>query len=141
MRKYRTSSHTKYDMKCHVVFIPKYRKRVLIGEVGEAVRDLIRQICTEEDVEIMRGKVAADHVHLHVSYPTSLSVSKMMQKIKGKSSYKLFSKFPQLKKTYWGRHFWARGYLAVSTGSITDEMVQKYIEEQEGQEIKHGDIE
>jgi putative transposase len=65
----------------------------------------------------------------------------MMQKIKGKSSYKLFNKFSHLKKVYWGRHFWARGYLAVSTGSITDEMVQKYIEEQEGQQVRHGDIE
>ncbi len=140
MRQYKTSSHTKYDIKCHIVFIPKYRKRVLIGEVGEGVRDLIRRICTEEDVEILSGKVAPDHVHLHVSYPTHLSVSKMMQRIKGKSSYKLLSKYSHLREIYWGRHFWARGYLAVSTGSITDEMVQRYIEEQEGQEIRHGDI-
>ena len=138
MQHYRTTSHSKYDMKVHVIFVPKYRKRVLYGQVGNALRDLIRQICTEIDVEIISGKVAPDHVHLFVSYPPHLSVSTMMQKIKGKSSYKLFSKFPDLKKTFWGRHFWARGYCAVSSGNITDEMIQTYIEQQQGEDIKIG---
>lgn len=140
MRYYRTSAHTKYDVKVHIVFIPKYRKRVLYGPVGEAVRELIRGICTELDVTIVSGKVAPDHVHLFVSYPAHLAISTMVQKIKGKSAYKLFGLFPHLRKTFWGRHFWGRGYLAVSSGNITDEMIQRYIEEQEGQDINHGDI-
>ena len=86
MRHYRTTAHSKYDLKVHLIFIPKYRKRVLYGQIGTGVRDLIRQICTEIDVEIISGKVAPDHVHLFVSYPPHLSVSTLMQKVKGKSS-------------------------------------------------------
>ena len=140
MRHYRTTAHSKYDLKVHLIFIPKYRKRVLYGQIGTGVRDLIRQICTEIDVEIISGKVAPDHVHLFVSYPPHLSVSTLMQKVKGKSSYKLMSLFPELRKIFWGRHFWARGYCAVSSGNITDEMIQTYIETQEGENIHHGDI-
>lgn len=87
MRYYRTTAHSKYDLKVHVVFVPKYRKRVLYGMVGEKVRDMIRQICTELDVQIVSGKLAVDHVHLFVSYPPYLSVSDLVQGIKGKSSY------------------------------------------------------
>jgi putative transposase len=126
-------------LKVHLVFIPKYRKKILTGVVATTVRDLIRQICREIDVEIVSGKVAADHVHLFVSYPPQVSVSDIMKKIKGKSSYKMFSIMPNLRKIFWGRHFWSRGYLAVSTGNITDEMIQEYIKNQEGESID-GDI-
>jgi len=139
MQIYRTTAHSKYDLKVHIVFVPKYRKKILTGIVATTVRDLIRQICTEIDVEIVSGKVAADHVHLFVSYPPYLSISDMVQKIKGKSSYKIFSVMPNLRKIFWGKHFWSRGYLAVSTGNITDEMIQEYIEQQEGESIG-GDI-
>jgi putative transposase len=140
MKHYRTTPHSKYDLKVHVVFTPKYRKRVLIGIIGLKVRDLIRQICTELDVEIISGKVAPDHVHLFVSYPPYLSVSDLVQKIKGKSSYKVLASFPDLRKVFWGRHFWSRGYLAVSSGNITDEMIQDYIEQQAGENIQQGDL-
>ena len=101
------------------------------------VRDLIRQICTEIEVEIIEGKVVADHVHLFVSYPPGLSVSSMMQKIKGKSSYKILRMSKEAKKECWGRSLWSRGYLAVSTGNVTDEIIQKYIEQQEGEPIQN----
>jgi len=140
MQYYRTTSHSKYDLKVHLVFIPKYRKKILTGQIGTKLRDLIRQICTENDIEIVSGKIAPDHVHVFVSYPPYLSVSEMMQKIKGKSSYKILSSFPDLKKIFWGRHFWDRGYLAVSSGNITDEMIQQYIDSQDGMEVKHGAI-
>ena len=139
MQHYRTTAHSKYDLKIHLVFIPKYRKKILTGVVATTVRDLIRQICREIDVEIVSGKVASDHVHLFVSYPPHLSVSDMVKKIKGKSSYKMFSIMPNLRKIFWGRHFWSRGYLGVSTGNITDEMIREYIEQQEGESIE-GDI-
>ena len=141
MKYYRTTSHSKYDMKVHLVFVPKYRNPFLYGQIGESVRDIIKQICTELEVEIINGKIAKDHIHMFVSYPPHLSISKMMQKIKGKSSYKLLQLYPQLKRVFWGRHVWARGYCAVSTGNITDEIIQKYIEEQEGEDLKHGEIE
>lgn len=108
---------------------------MLKGEVRYIVRDLIRQVCTEIEVEIVTGKVAVDHVHLFVSYPPGLSVSSMVQKIKGKSSYKLFQVNKDVKKKCWGRSFWSRGYLAISTGNITDEMIKEYIEQQEGEPI------
>ena len=99
MQHYRTTAHSKYDLKVHLVFIPKYRKKILTGVVATTVRDLIRQICREIDVEIVSGKVAIDHVHLFVSYPPHVSVSDIMKKIKGKSSYKMFSIMPNLRKT------------------------------------------
>ena len=135
MKGYRLGAHTKYDLKVHLVWIPKYRKKVLTGDVALRVRDLIRQIAMEHEVEILSGKVAGDHIHVLVSYKTHQDVSKIVQWLKGISSRVLLQEFPHLRKKFWGRHFWARGYLAVSTGNLTDEMVQRYIEEQEGEPI------
>ena len=139
-RSYHSGGHSRHDLKVHLIWIPKYRKRVLMGELGEAVRALIRRLCSEIDVKILTGKVAPDHIHLFVSYPPELSISDMMQHIKGKSAYILLNDYPHLAKTFWGRHLWARGYCAVSSGSITDELIQKYIEEQDGEDL-HGPIE
>jgi len=117
-------------LKVHLVWLPKYRKPVLTGEVAVRVRDLIRQIAAEHELEIISGKVARDHVHVFVGYRPNQDVSQIMQWLKGISSRVLLQEFPHLRKRFWGRHFWARGYLAVSSGNITDEMVKEYIEEQ-----------
>jgi putative transposase len=130
VRKYRLGAHTKSDLKVHLVWLPKYRKPVLTGEVAVRVRDLIRQIAAEHELEIISGKVARDHVHVFVGYRPNQDVSQIMQWLKGISSRVLLQEFPHLRKRFWGRHFWARGYLAVSSGNITDEMVKEYIEEQ-----------
>ena len=135
MRKYRLGAHIKTDLKVHVVWLPKYRKPVLTGEVAVRVRDLIRQIAAEHELEILSGKVARDHIHVFLSYRPNQDVSRIMQWLKGISSRVLFQEFPHLRKRLWGRHFWARGYLAVSSGTITDEMIKEYIEEQEGEQI------
>jgi len=135
VRKYRLGAHTKTDLKVHVVWLPKYRKPVLTGEVAVRVRDLIRQIAAEHELEILSGKVARDHIHVFLSYRPNQDVSRIMQWLKGISSRVLFQEFPHLRKRLWGRHFWARGYLAVSSGTITDEMIKEYIEEQEGEQI------
>ena len=119
----------------HLVWIPKYRKPVLTGEVAIRVRDLMRQIAAEHELEIVSGKVARDHVHVFVSYRPHQQVSQIMQWLKGISSRVLLQEFPHLRKKFWGRHFWGRGYLAVSSGTITDEMIREYIEEQEGEQI------
>ena len=132
---YRLGAHTKSDLKVHLVWLPKYRKPVLTGEVAVRVRDLIRQIAAEHELEIISGKVARDHVHVFVGYRPNQDVSQIMQWLKGISSRVLLQEFPHLRKRFWGRHFWARGYLAVSSGNITDEMVKEYIEEQEGEQI------
>ncbi len=105
----------------------KYRKKVLKKNVGQRLRDLCRQISSDMGVEIQSGVVAKDHVHVLVSIPPQVSVSKLVQKLKGKSSYKLQREFGTLRKEYWGQRMWARGYFACSTGNITDEMVKDYI--------------
>ena len=135
MRRYRLGAHTKTDLKVHLVWIPKYRKRVLIGEVAVRARDVLRQIAMEHEIEIITGKVSVDHVHMFVSYRPTQNVSKVVQWLKGISSRILLSEFSHLRRQFWGRHLWARGYLAVSSGNITDEMIQKYIEEQEGEPV------
>jgi putative transposase len=138
MRSYRLNSHSKYDLKVHLIWIPKYRKRVLTGQVAERTRDVLRQICMEHEIHIVSGKVAADHVHMFVSYRPQMAVTKMVQYLKGASSRILLQEFAQLRKQFWGRHLWARGYMAISSGNITDEMIQKYIEEQEGEIVDDG---
>jgi putative transposase len=93
----------------HLVFCAEYRKPVLTGEVAIRVRDLLRQIALEHELEIMSGKVARDHVHRFVSYRPNQQVSQIMQWLKGISSRVLLQDFPSLQKKFWGRHFWARG--------------------------------
>ena len=138
MRSYRHNSHSKYDLKVHLIWIPKYRKRVLVGKVAERVRELLRQIAMEHEVYIISGKVAADHIHMFVSYRAQLAISKLVQQLKGTSSRVLLQEFIHLRKLYWGRHFWTRGYMAISSGNITDEMIQRYIDEQEGEPVDIG---
>ena len=138
MRSYRQNSHSKYDLKVHLIWVPKYRKRVLVGQVAERARDLLRRICMEQEIHIVSGKVVADHIHIFVSYKSQLAVSKMVQYLKGTSSRILLQEFAQLRKQFWGRHLWARGYMAISSGNITDEMIQKYIEDQEVEPVDNN---
>mgnify|MGYP005828194535 CR=1 FL=1 len=135
MRYYRLGAHTKSDLKVHLVWVPKYRKAVLVGEVAVRVRDLLRQIAAEHEVEIVSGKVARDHIQMLISYRPNQPVSQIMQWLKGISSRVLLQEFPHLRKKFWGQHVWARGYLAVSSGTITDEIIREYIDEQEGEQI------
>ena len=127
MQVYRTTNHTKYDLKYDLVWITKYRRAVLGGVVGTRVRELVREICRANDIEILRGHVGKDHVHLFVSVPPYLSVSKVMQYVKGKTSHKLLMEFAHLRRQFWGRHLWARGYFAASSGNVTDEVIAQYI--------------
>ena len=108
---------------------------MLTGEIAIRVRDLIRQIAMEHEISILSGKVACDHIHVLVAYRPHVDVSTIVQWLKGISSRILLQEFPHLRKKFWGRHLWARGYLAVTTGTLTDEMVQKYISEQEGEPV------
>jgi putative transposase len=128
---YRRSCHSLYDLKYHVVFCTKYRYRVLAGIVATRARELIREICRTNDITIVSGGLSPEHVHLLLSIPPGISVSKTVQYIKGKSSRKLLQEFEVLRKKYWGQHLWARGYFAVTVGNVNEEDVQKYIENQE----------
>ena len=130
MKDYRKGSHCIYDIKCHVVWTTKYRKRILSPEIGRRVRDIVRLICTSLDVDIIKGNIRRDHVHLLVSVPPSLSVSKLVQRIQGVTSRKLLQENRGLNKAYWGRHLWSRGYFVASIGDVTDEVIARYIENQ-----------
>ena len=98
MENYRTSSHSRYDLKYHFVWVTKYRRKVLTGEVGIRVRSLVREVCRTHEIEILQGAVSQDHVHVLLSCPPTMSPSKIMQYIKGKSSRKLMMEFKHIQK-------------------------------------------
>ena len=110
------------------MFITKYRKPALRGEIGKEVRDLTREICRSLDIEIVKGHVRPDHVHLLLDVPPRLAPSRVMQAIKGKTSHHLLQDHRKLRKEFWGRHLWARGYFVATTGNVSDTMVAEYIE-------------
>ena len=139
MENYRSGAHSRLDIQYHFVWVTNYRKKVLTGAVGERVRDLIREVCRTNEIEIVQGAVSADHVHVLLSCPPTLSPSKIMQSIKGKTSRKLMMEFKHVQKQYWGRHFWARGYFVASSGNVTDEAIAEYIRGQDGTEPSDGD--
>lgn len=131
MSEYRRSSHAVHRLRYHFVFITKYRKPALRGEIGHDVRSLIREICRTMDIEIVKGHVRPDHVHLLLDVPPRFSPSKVMQRIKGKSSHHLLQDRRKLRREFWGKHLWARGFFVATTGNVSDEMIARYIEEQD----------
>ena len=124
---YHTGSHTKYKIEYHFVWVTKYRYPVLKGDIAERTRELVRQTCSNFEIEIIRGVVSKDHVHILVSAPPTMSPSEIMRRVKGRTSAKLFEEFPHIKKRYWGRHFWARGYFCVTAGELTKKMIEEYL--------------
>ena len=120
---YLEGAHTKYKLEYHFVWVTKYRYKVLGGEVGDRIREIVRQICSVNEIRILRGVVSKDHVHILVSAPPEI-----MRRIKGQTSLKILEEYPQIKKRYWGRHFWARGYFCVTAGELTKEMIAEYLE-------------
>ena len=123
-------SHTRWKCQYHIVFIPKYRKKVLYGKVREDVREILNTLCKYKNVEIIAGAVCVDHVHLSVAIPPKLSVSDFMGYLKGKSALMMFDKHANLKYKFGNRHFWSEGYY-VSTVGLNEATVKKYIREQE----------
>jgi putative transposase len=138
MSEQRTNGHSVTRLTAHIVWSTKYRYKVLQGDIQKRCRELLIQICESEDVQILKGVVSKDHVHMHVEYRPSKSMSDLIKRLKGRSSRKLQQEFPELKKRYWGRHFWAIGYGCWSTGNITDEMVNDYLEHHRNPKDNHG---
>ena len=124
----RLGHHTVSRLTVHIVWATKNRYPVLVGELKPRCRALLIQICKAEDVKIVGGVISKDHVHMHVEYPPRLSVSDLVKRMKGRTSRRLQEEFPHLKQRYWGQHFWGVGYGAWSTGNVTEEMVQAYLE-------------
>ena len=129
-REYRTSGHVIFDIQYHLCWCTKYRYPVLRGDISSRCRDLLRQIAMSREVTIIRGAVARDHVHMLVAAPPSISASQLVQYLKGRSSRKLQMEFEELRRRYWGQHLWARGYFCATVGTVTDELIRRYIEEQ-----------
>src|SRR5580658_7384389 len=134
MKDYKRGSHTVWDCKYHLVWITKYRYPVLVGQdpgtVGHRTRELLREIAQSLELTIYAGAINREHVHMLLSIPPYVSVSRAVQFLKGKSSHKLLSEFPSLRKRYWGQHLWGRGYWVASSGNVTDEVWRKYIKNQ-----------
>ena len=124
----RFGSHSVSRLTAHIVWVTKYRFKVLDGDIQIRCRTLIKQICDSEDVKILKGVVSKDHVHIHIEYGPSKSISDIVKRLKGRTSRRIQEEFPEIKKRYWGKHFWAIGYGVWSTGNITDKMVQEYLE-------------
>ena len=110
MNAQRSNSHTVSRLTVHLVWSTKDRYKGLEGDIKVRCRELLIQICESEDVQIISGVVSSDHIHLHVDYLPSISISNLLKKLKGRSSRKLQQEFPHLEKRYWGRHFWAIGF-------------------------------
>jgi len=128
MPDYRKGTHTVYDIQYHLVWVTKYRFHVLHAEIAERARDILRQVCMSREIQILKGHISVDHVHMLVSCPPSLSPAQLVQYLKGVSSRKLQDEFPHLKKRYWGQHLWARGYFCATVGSVTEEQIKEYID-------------
>ena len=127
MENYRKSSHCTYDTKYHLVWITKYRKPVITGQIALRTRELIRILYQSNEVEILAGHVGSDHIHLLVSVPPHLSASKLQMEYK------------ELNKQFWGLLLWARGYFVASSGNVTDEIIKAYIKNQDLQERSNSD--
>lgn len=123
-------AHTRWKCQYHIVFIPKYRKKVLFGKIRAEVQEIIRTLCRYKKVEIVSGAVCSDHIHLCLSIPPKLSVSDFMGYLKGKSALMIYDRHPELGNK-WDRSFWARGYYVSTIGNVDEETIKKYIKEQE----------
>jgi putative transposase len=120
--------HTVFHHRYHIIWITKYRFKVLKGEIRKRVREITRQVCEELGVSIISEVLSKDHVHMFVSIPPHRAVSDVMRRIKGRTSRKIQMEFLELKQKYWGRHFWARGYFCTTSGAVNDETILQYIE-------------
>ena len=123
-------AHTKWMCKYHIVFSPKYRRKVIYNQIRKDIGEILRTLCQYKGIEIHEGHLMPDHVHLLMSIPPKYSVSSVMGYLKGKSALMIFERHANLKYKYGNRHFWCEGYY-VSTVGLNEETIRKYIEEQE----------
>ena len=137
MDDYESLSHTKWECKYHVVFIPKYRRRVLYGELRQHLGDVFRKLALQKESRVEEGHLMLDHVHMMISIPPKYAVSQVVGFIKGKSAIHLARTYGERKRNFVGQHFWARGYF-VSTVGRDEVAIRAYIKNQE-QEDKRLD--
>ena len=137
MSRFRKLSHTIWHCQYHIVWVPKYRFRMLSGKVGEEVERCIQAFCEQQAAEVVELNIQVDHVHLLVLVPPKVSISEFVGTIKGRTAIRVFNKFRHLKhKPYWGNHFWARGY-CLDTVGLDAEKIQKYVKYQQEKEERN----
>ena len=127
MTEYSKTSHTVFHHRFHIVWITKYRYRVLQGELRSRIREIIAQVADEMHIKIVNGVLSSDHIHIFAEIPPHISVSEFVKVAKGRSSRKVQMEYPDLRKKYWGCHFWARGFFSSTSGNVTDDMINDYI--------------
>ena len=132
-------SHTRWNCKYHIVFIPKYRRKEIYGQIKSDIGKILRTLCEYKEVEIIEAYAMTDHIHMLVSIPPKLAVSSFMGYLKGKSSLMIFERHANLKYKYGNRNFWAKGYF-VSTVGLKDEVVREYIRNQELEDMKEDKL-
>jgi putative transposase len=143
-RQFRKLAHSLYECKYHIVFCPKYRYKLLQGDVAKYVSQQVYRLSDQKDgIEILEVNVQVDHVHMVVTIPPKYAVSQYMGFLKGKMALRLFDRYPELRKRYWGQHVWSRGY-CVSTVGLDEEQIRKYvkwqIEKERETETKQGQL-
>ncbi|MCU7906951.1 MAG: IS200/IS605 family transposase [Candidatus Thiodiazotropha sp. (ex Epidulcina cf. delphinae)] len=136
MSRFEKLTHVLWHCQYHIVWVPKYRYRVLKGAIAQEVVNCIQVYCARNRCEVVELNVQADHVHLLMKVPPKVSISQLLGIVKGKTALRVFSRFPYLRqKPYWGNHFWAKGY-CVDTVGVDADMIRKYVRYQEKQEQK-----
>ena len=132
-------SHSKWLCKYHIIFTPKYRRKIIYNKYRESILDIIKSLCSYKGIEILEGHLMPDHVHLLLSIPPKYSVSSVMGYLKGKSSLMIFERHANLKYQFGNRHFWSIGYY-VSTVGLNEATIRKYIQDQEKEDILHDKL-
>jgi putative transposase len=130
MSDYRHGSHTAFSIHLPLVWITKYRHNVWRGEVAERVRAIVRATCQKAGVDILPGPISPAHVPVMISIPPHVTIRRLIQRMQGKRSARLLAAFPHLRKRFWGRHVWARGYFCRRSGTVTDEVIKAYMAQQ-----------
>ena len=133
MRRDRSLSHTRWECKYHVVFIPKYRKKVIFGQIRRELGDVLKRLAEQKESRIEEGHLMADHVHMMISIPPKYAVSQVIGYVKGKSAIHIARRYSERKRNFTGQHFWARGYF-VSTVGRDEEVIREYIRRQEDED-------
>ena len=139
MSKYKTLQHTEWDCKYHVIFIPKYRRKVLYGQIRGELGGVFRRLARQKESEIEEGHLAADHVHMMISIPPKYAVAQVIGFIKGKSAIHIARHFGERRRNFVGHHFWARGYFASTVGR-DEEVIRRYIRRQEAEDQRQDQL-
>ena len=124
-------AHTRWNCTYHIVFIPKYRRKIMYGELKRELAEILKKLCEMKQVRLIEGKVCVNHVHMYVAIPPKMSVSEFMSYLKGKSSLMIFDRHPEYRARGENRHFWARGYYVATVGNVNEETIIEYIKNQE----------